>query len=99
MKEKKNIYKIKCLLINYKLYSFISLIILLYVFYDFVKAYLTQNTKTIKFDSSNTCRIDIFHFCNISDDIQFRSFILLALDGVSYQYIQPLLDYFGKNVH
>lgn len=99
MKNTKFFKKLYNFLFDYHFLSYLSVFIIIYGLFDVAEVYLSQNTKTIKADNKVICGTDAFPFCNISDDIQFRRFILLALDGVSYQYIQPLLDYFGKNIH
>lgn len=98
MKSKNNYSFLTLPFRNYYFFAFLSLFLLIYSFLNVAKAFLTQNTKTILPNDKYSCRNNNYSFCNISDDIQFNKFILLALDGVSFHYIQPILDYFGKNV-
>lgn len=91
---------IHCSLINIlhvKTVVLFSLISLFYGTYKVLNCYLAQNTKTIPPNDLESCRNDALPFCNISDDIQFKKFFLLALDGVSFEFIQPLLDIFGEH--
>lgn len=74
-----------------------SLISLFYGTYKVLNCYLSQNTKTIPPNDLESCRNSTLPFCNITDDIQFKKFFLMALDGVSFEYLQPLLDVFGEH--
>lgn len=61
--------------------------------------YFEQPTKTIRFDSSHACLNSSVPYCAISEDYQFKRFFMFALDGVSWEFVQPLLDLFGEHLH
>lgn len=61
--------------------------------------YFEQPTKTIRFDSSHACLNSSVPYCAISSDYQFKRFFMFALDGVSWEFVQPLLDLFGEHIH
>lgn len=90
-------FSIKEILKHREFYGCIGLFLLGFVMYVVVTGYFLLNTKTIKPDLSESCKTNSLPFCKISDDFQFEKFIHFGLDGVSWYYTQPLLDFFGEH--
>lgn len=87
----------KTLLQKRGFYVFLTYILIVFTAYYIFSAYFRLNTKTVKPDLLLSCKDDKIPFCDISEEIQFKKFIHLGLDGVSFMYIQPLLNLFGAH--
>lgn len=73
---------------DYRYIIVILILLIFYAAYDVVSAYLAPNTKTLRPRYfKGRCINDNLPFCNISDDIQFTKFFLMALDGVSFHFM------------
>lgn len=59
--------------------------------------YFCLNTKSIMPDLAHSCQSDNIPYCNLSEEIQFEKFVHFGLDGVSFMYMQPILDLFGEH--
>ena len=69
------------------------------VTFSVVKTFFEANPPIVKYNDYDGCSKQQYPFCNLTDTYQFEKFIMIGLDGLSWEFINETRDLLHDHAH